>query len=102
MASAVKDLEQAPIVALDDHGVFLDGRPAGRAEGSDWKISDLHDQLITLKNNQRLLAPDRGPFNVILAADRDTPFDAVRRVLYTLNVAGIAHVHLTVKRAEPD
>jgi biopolymer transport protein ExbD len=52
-----KDLEQAPIVAVSKDSVTLDGRMVADASvlnqenTADWKIVELHDTLVTLKNN---------------------------------------------------
>jgi biopolymer transport protein ExbD len=101
-ASVVNDLEPAPVIALDGHGVFLNGMPVGEAAGADWKIPELHDYLVTLKNNYKLLHPNEPWHGVaLLAADRDTPFETVRRVLYTLEVAGYPRTQLTVERTTP-
>src|SRR6478672_2904615 len=53
-AQNFKDLEQAPIIAVSKDSVTLDGRMVANAEQlnaentADWKITDLHDQLVTL------------------------------------------------------
>src|SRR5258705_7903241 len=55
------DLEQAPIIAVSKDSVTLDGRPVADAgelnaeNTADWKITKLHDELVTLKNNYKLL-----------------------------------------------
>src|SRR6478735_1689513 len=62
-AQNFKDLEQAPIIAVSKESVTLDGRMVANADQlntentADWKITDLHDQLVTLKNNYKLLHP---------------------------------------------
>src|SRR5215831_15750447 len=62
-ATNFKDLERAPVVAVSKDSVTLDGRNVANAEqlnaenNADWKITDLHDQLVTLKNNYKLLHP---------------------------------------------
>src|ERR1700716_3255298 len=54
-AQNFKDLEQAPIIAVSKDSVTLDGRMVANADQlntdntADWKITDLHDQLVTLK-----------------------------------------------------
>src|SRR5207253_9520663 len=58
-ATNFKDLEQAPIIAVSRDSVTLDGRMVANADQlnaentADWKITDLHDQLVTLKNNYK-------------------------------------------------
>src|ERR1700759_4199571 len=61
-ATNYKDLEQAPIVAVSKDSVTLDGRPVATQDEltrdtTDWKLTDLHDQLVTLKNNFKLIHP---------------------------------------------
>src|SRR5436309_7666423 len=90
-----KDLEQAPIIAVSKDAVTLDGRVVANADQlnqentADWKITDLHDQLVTLKNNFKLLHPSE-PFagTVIVQADKSVDFKVVKKVMYSCAVAG--------------
>jgi hypothetical protein len=104
-ASGVRELELAPVIAVDEHGVFLDGRQVaappwpGREGAPPVKIVELHDQLVTLKNNFKLLHPSR-PFEgtAIVLADRETPFATLKRVMYTAGIADYPHIDLVVER----
>ena len=56
-------LEQAPNISISHDAVALDGRMVADASQlntdntTDWKINDLHDQLVMLKNNYKLIHP---------------------------------------------
>jgi biopolymer transport protein ExbD len=102
-ASNFKDLEQAPIIAVSKDSVTLDGRMVANAEQlnaentTDWKITDLHDQLVTLKNNFKLLHPSE-TFGgaVIVQADKSVDFKVIKKVMYSCAVAGYANVNFAV------
>src|SRR3954469_14946292 len=90
-----KDLEQAPIIAVSKESVTLDGRMVADAavlnqeNTSDWKINDLHDQLVTLKNNYKLLHPSEDFKGlVIVQADKGVDFKVIKKVMYSCGVAG--------------
>jgi hypothetical protein len=89
----------APIIAVDDGGVFLNGAPVGTLDGrADWKISELHDDLVTLKHNFKLLHPSEGfDGTVIVYADRELDFKSLKRVILSCNVAGYPNVQLIVE-----
>ena len=59
-----RDLEQAPIIAVSRDSVTLNGDPKAdsqelsRENTVDWKIPQLHDDLVVLKNNFKLLHPN--------------------------------------------
>lgn len=97
-------LEAAPIIAVSKDSVTLDGRMVANAEQlnaentADWKITDLHDQLVTLKNNYKLLHPNT-PFlgNVIVQADKGVDFKVIKKVMYSCAVAGYANVNFAVQ-----
>jgi biopolymer transport protein ExbD len=104
-AANFKDLEQAPIVAVSKDSVTLDGRMVANAEQlnaentADWKITDLHDQLVTLKNNYKLLHPsDDFKGVVIVQADRNVDFKVVKKVMYSCAVAGYQNVNFAVQQ----
>jgi biopolymer transport protein ExbD len=100
-----KDLEQAPIIAVAKDSVTLDGRRVADAEElnrettADWKINDLHDQLVTLKNNYKLLHPSE-EFKglVIVQADRNVDFKVIKKVMYSCGVAGYQNVNFAVQQ----
>lgn len=104
-AKNFKDLEAAPIIAISADAVTLDGRMVASAdqlkkdESSDWKIVDLHDQLMTLKNNFKLLHPS-DPFQglVNVQADKNVDFKVVKKVMYTCGQAGYANVNFAVQQ----
>ena len=103
-ATNFKDLERAPVVGVSKEAVTLDGSPVADAEELnkentvDWKITDLHDKLVTLKNNYRLLHPS-DPFNgtVIVQADKNVDFKVVKKVMYSCAVAGYNNVNFAVQ-----
>src|SRR5439155_20784295 len=104
-AQNFKDLEQAPIIAVGRDSVTLDGRMVANAEQlnaentADWKITDLHDQLVTLKNNFKLLHPSE-PFagTVIVQADKNVDFKVVKKVMFSCAVAGYGNVNFAVQQ----
>lgn len=104
-AKNFKDLEGAPIIAVSADSVTLDGRVVAsteqlkKDESADWKIVDLHDQLVTLKNNFKLLHPS-DPFTgmVNVQADKSIDFKVVKKVMYTCGQAGYANVNFAVQQ----
>ncbi len=104
-AKNFKDLEGAPIIAVSMDSVTLDGRVVASAdqlkkdESADWKIVDLHDQLVTLKNNFKLLHPS-DPFNgmVNVQADKAVDFKVIKKVMYTCGQAGYQNVNFAVQQ----
>ncbi len=104
-AQNFKDLEQAPIIAVSRESVTLDGRMVANADqlnqdnSADWKITDLHDQLVTLKNNYKLLHPSENfAGTVIVQADKNVDFKIVKKVMYSCAVAGYANVNFAVQQ----
>ena len=102
-AQNFKDLERAEVISISKDAVTLGGRPVANAEELnkentvDWKITDLHDQLVTLKNNYKLLHPsEEFPGTVILQADKGVDFKVVKKVLYTCAVAGYKNTNFAV------
>jgi len=102
VASAVRDLEMAPLIAVDEHGVRLNGvleAEAAELTQEDWKISRLHDDLVTLKNNHKLLHPSEEFSGVVVVrADREIDFVLLKRVLHSCQVAGYPQAQLLVQR----
>jgi biopolymer transport protein ExbD len=104
-ASNFKDLERAPVIGVSADSVTLDGRPVADAtelnkeNTVDWKITDLHDTLVTLKNNFKLLHPTEN-FNgtVIVQADKSVDFKVIKKVMYTCAVAGYNNVNFAVNQ----
>jgi biopolymer transport protein ExbD len=104
-AQNFKDLEQAPIIAVSKDSVTLDGRMVANAEQlnaentADWKIPDLHDQLVTLKNNYKLLHPSENFAGmVIVQADKSVDFKVIKKVMYSCAVAGYQNVNFAVQQ----
>ena len=100
-----KDLEQAPIIAVSKESVTLDGRMVADAtvlnqeNTADWKINDLHDQLVQLKNNYKLLHPsDDFKGLVIVQADKGVDFKVIKKVMYSCGVAGYQNVNFAVNQ----
>ena len=104
-AKNFKDLEGAPIIAVSADSITLDGRVVAsteqlkKDESADWKIVDLHDQLVTLKNNFKLLHPS-DPFTgmVNVQADKAVDFKVIKKVMYTCGQAGYANVNFAVQQ----
>src|SRR6185369_13728197 len=99
------ELEQAPIIAVSKESVTLDGRPvADAAELSqeniaDWKIAKLHDELVTLKNNYKLLHPsDEFKGMVIVQADKSVDFKVIKKVMYSCSMAGYQMVNFAIQQ----
>lgn len=100
-----RDLEQAPIIAISRDTVTLNGDPKAdsqelaKAESIDWKIPQLHDDLVVLKNNFKLLHPNPEDFKglVIVQADKQVDFKVIKKVMYTCAVAGYANVNFAVQ-----
>src|SRR5438445_11410394 len=87
-AQNYKELEQAPIIAVAKDSVTLDGRMVAdatelnRENTADWKITELHDQLVTLKNNYRLLHPSENFAGIVIVqADRSVDFKVIKKVM---------------------
>ena len=107
-ASNFAELEQAPIIALSKDSVTLDGRPVAdsaelNAENTaDWKITKLHDELVTLKNNFKLLHPSDGADGfkgmVIVQADKNVDFKVIKKVMYSCSMAGYVNVNFAVQQ----
>lgn len=98
-----REMERAPIIAVSREVVTLNGEPKASTEelrgdrSADLRITGLHDDLVTLRNNYRLLHPEepwRG--DVIVQADQSLDFRALKRVLHTCTSAGYANVNLAV------
>ena len=100
-----RDLEQAPIIAVSKDSVTLDGRMVADAtvlnqdNTADWKIVELHDTLVTLKNNYKLLHPsDEWKGMVIVQADRGVDFKVIKKVMYSCAMAGYQNVKFAVQQ----
>ena len=100
-----RDLEQAPIISVSRDAVTLNGDPKAdsaeltRDSGVDWKIPQLHDDLVVLKNNFKLLHPNPEDWKglVIVQADKNIDFKVIKKVMYTCAVAGYNNVNFAVQ-----
>ena len=79
------DLERAPVIGVSKDVVTLDGSQVATADElmkdsatGDFKIAELHDKLVTLKNNYKLLHPSE-EFNgiAIIQSDKNVEFKAL-------------------------
>jgi biopolymer transport protein ExbD len=100
-----KDLEQAPIIAVSKDSVTLDGHMVADAtvlnqeNTADWKIVELHDLLVTLRNNYKLLHPsDDWKGIVIVQADKGVDFKVIKKVMYSCSIAGYQNVNFAVQQ----
>jgi biopolymer transport protein ExbD len=98
------DLERAPVVSVTSEVVTLDGMPMAsgeelqKTEGVDMKITQLHDQLVVLKNNFKLINPGTPfPGTVIVQSDKTVDFKILKKVMYSLAVAGYQNMNFAVK-----
>jgi biopolymer transport protein ExbD len=104
------DLERAPVIAISADVVTLNGQQMATMDQlnqdsatGDYKITELHDLLVTLKNNYKLLHPSE-EFNglAIIQSDKNIEFKALRKVMFTAQVAGYNNVNFAVQsRAKP-
>jgi biopolymer transport protein ExbD len=101
------DVAQAPIVAVSRQVVTLNGAPVAdtatllQGESADWRLAELHDQLVMLKNNYQLLHPDPQDFKgqLLVQADQQVDFKALKKVLYTCSLAGYHNISFAVNPA---
>ena len=98
------DLERAPIVGVSKDVVTLNGTQVATADDlmkdsatGDFKIPDLHDQLVQLKNNYKLLHPGE-EFNgiAIIQSDKNVEFKMLKKIMYSVAVAGYQNVNFAV------
>ena len=98
------DLERAPVIGVSKDVVTLDGSQVATADDlmkdsstGDFKIAELHDKLVTLKNNYKLLHPGE-EFNgiAIIQSDKNVEFKALKKVMYSIAVAGYQNVNFAV------
>ena len=66
---------------------------------ADWKITKLHDELVTLKNNYKLLHPsDEFKGMVIVQADKNVDFKVIKKVMYSCSMAGYLNVNFAIQQ----
>ena len=99
------DLERAPVIAITKDVVTLDGAQVATGDElakdsatGDANIAELHDKLVTLKNNYKLLHPTQD-FNgiAIIQSDKAVEFRALKKVMYSAATAGYNNVNFAVK-----
>lgn len=99
------DLERAPVIGVTKDVVTLNGTQVASADEltkdsatGDAKITELNEQLVTLKNNYKLLHPSE-EFNgiAIIQADKGVEFKALKKVMYSAATAGYNNVNFAVK-----
>jgi biopolymer transport protein ExbD len=99
-----KELERAPVIGVTTDVVTLDGKPVAdsgelqKADTVDWKITDLHDQLVTMKNNYKLIHPNEDFKGIcIVQSDKKVPFKVVKKVMFSAAIAGYQNVNFAVR-----
>src|ERR1700747_1508709 len=98
------DLERAPVVGVSKDVVTLDGVQVASADElmkdastGDFKIAELHDRLVTMKNNYKLLhTGEEFPEIAIVQSDKNVEFKALKKVMYSIAVAGYQNVNFAV------
>src|SRR5436305_12832703 len=98
------ELERAPVIGVSKDVVTLDGSQVATADElmkdsstGDFKIADLHDKLVTLKNNYKLLHPSE-EFNgiAIIQSDKNVEFKVLKKIMYSVSVAGYQNLNFAV------
>jgi biopolymer transport protein ExbD len=99
------DLERSPVIGVTKDVVTLDGRQVATGEDlmkdsatGDMKITELHDELVTAKNNYKLLHPSEDFKGVcIIQADKAVEFKMLRKVMFSAAAAGYQNVNFAVR-----
>ena len=99
-----KDLERAPIIGVANDVVTLDGTPVANADDLqkentvDPMITKLRDDLVTLKNNYKMIHPNE-QFNglAIVQAHKEIDFKILKKVMYSAAVAGYTNLNFAVQ-----
>ncbi len=99
------DLERAPVIGVTKDVVTLDGRQVATGEEllkdsatGDMKITELHDELVTAKNNYKLLHPIEEFKGVcIIQSDKNVEFKMLRKVMFSAATAGYQNVNFAVR-----
>lgn len=115
LAEMAGRLSRAPIVrvAPDEPGlegvVTLDGSEVATVrelvddESPDWKIAKLSEQLEVKKHNWQMTNPGRSfPGEVIVESDRTITFKVLKKIVYSVGLAGYPNLHLAVHRPDPE
>jgi biopolymer transport protein ExbD len=107
-AANARDLEIAPIIAIDDRVVTLDGRrmadtPTLAATPGSERIEPLIQDLQTLQRNWGVLHPNQPfPAMVIIQADRAIDFRVIKKVMFSTAQAGYSNTAFAVNRTGGD
>ena len=99
------ELERAPVIGVTKDVVTLDGRQVATGEDlmkdsatGDMKITELHDELVTAKNNYKLLHPTEDFKGVcIIQSDKSVEFKMLRKVMFSAAAAGYQNVNFAVR-----
>ncbi len=104
-ATHTKDLEVAPIVAIDAKVVTFDGlrvadtQTLAQSPETD-PITPLIQNLETAKRNWTILYPTKAfPGTVILQADKEIDFRVIKKVMSSIGQAGYANVSFAVNKS---
>ena len=103
-ANNTETLEIAPIIAIDDNIVALDGNRMAdvtslASNPAMERIEPLIQNLETLKRNWSVLHPaEPFPGNVILQADVETDFRVIKKVMFSAAQAGYQNVSFAVNK----
>jgi len=98
------ELERAPVIGVSKDVVTLDGSQVATADDlvkdsstGDFKLAELHDKLVTLKNNYKLLHPGE-EFNgiAIVQSDKNVEFKSLKKIMYSVGLAGYQNVNFAV------
>jgi biopolymer transport protein ExbD len=111
LACMAGKLKRAPIVSVSppsandpDGVVTLEGAEVSTLaallddDSPDWKIVRLSEQLEVKKHNWRMTNPGKTfPGQVIVNADREVPFKALKKIVYSVGLAGYHELHFAVE-----
>jgi biopolymer transport protein ExbB len=111
-AEKVDKLARAPIISIsfpenDPAGgvITLDGSEVSTArelvddDSPDWKIAKLTEQLEVKKHNWKMTNPDKQfPGEVIIQSDQNVDFKIIKKVMYSVGLAGYPNVHFAVSQ----
>lgn len=104
------ELERAPVIGVTRDVVTLEGEQVATGEEllkdsatGDAKIAELHDKLVTAKNNYKLLHPNEEFKGIaVIQADKGVEFKILKKVMYSAATAGYNNVNFAVKqKAKP-
>ncbi|MCB9629192.1 MAG: biopolymer transporter ExbD [Sandaracinaceae bacterium] len=101
-------LEVAPIIAIDDRAVTLDGTrvadSATLAANADVsRIEQLIQNLNTVKQNWQVLHPGQDfPGMVIIQCDLNVDFRVIKKVMFSISQAGFPNISFAVNGTGED